>query len=139
VQPLIDIIGQIPGYENIPEKFKKILEAEQPPQPPPKTDFTGPGTYSLIDRNSGKAVDLNGGNREDGTKIQILYVPSNMQLIQECSGKAYERIVTGRAEITTSIGIFPMLVMISTTSSAVRPELTSLINVMSLHFPSVSE
>jgi hypothetical protein len=71
VQPLIDIIGQIPGYENIPEKFKKILEAEQPPQPPPKADFTGPGAYSVIDRNSGKIVDLNGGNRGDGTKIQI--------------------------------------------------------------------
>jgi len=71
VQPLVSVIGQIPGYENIPEKFKRILESEQPSQPPLKTDFTGPGLYSLIDRNSGKAVDLSAGKKDDGTKIQI--------------------------------------------------------------------
>ncbi|EED21115.1 conserved hypothetical protein [Talaromyces stipitatus ATCC 10500] len=69
VQPLINVIGQIPGYEDIPEKVRNILEAEQTKQPP--VDFTGPGVYSLIDRNSQKAIDLSAGKRDDGTKIQI--------------------------------------------------------------------
>jgi hypothetical protein len=35
------------------------------------SDFTGPGLYTVVARHIDKRLDLDSGNRADGTKLQL--------------------------------------------------------------------
>lgn len=77
------------------------------------SDFIGPNVYTVVTRLVDKRLDLDGGKKEDGTKLQLLYTspesrrPTNEQWLTPSTVSP----MTTRSTAQTNDLSLPMLAM----------------------------